>query len=277
VQVKRIVSEIPEMWKLQVADYRQRSVYNAAIVFFDACRTVLSRAKFNRSKLFPSRGALMYYEPGKTRHNLRHDPFKSCVIPRPIGWISTISADGAHNLAPFSQFQMLNFDPPYVMFSANQNSRGRRKDTVTNVEQTHEFVWNMATYELREAVNRSAEEVPPDVDEFELSKVTKAPSRLVKPSRVAESPIHFECRHHQTIRLPGNGTMGTVDIVIGSVVAIHIKDEVIDGDGRIDVLRIRPIARLGYHAYTSVESIFEMIIPGGNKAVLAGMEGSAKG
>lgn len=136
----------------------------------------------------------MYYEPGKTAHGLARDPFKSCVIPRPIGWISTISRDGLHNLAPFSQFQNLTFDPPYVMFASNQNTQGHRKDTVVNTEQTGEFVWNMATYELREAVNKSAEEVPPDVDEFVLAGVSKAPSRIVKPSRVAESPCISNAR-----------------------------------------------------------------------------------
>jgi flavin reductase (DIM6/NTAB) family NADH-FMN oxidoreductase RutF len=218
----------------------------------------------------------MYYEPGKTAHGLPYDPFKSCVIPRPIGWISTVSREGLHNLAPFSQFQMLAFDPPYVMFSAGQNSHERRKDTVANAEQTGEFVWNMATYELREAVNKSAEEVPPEVDEFVLAGVTKAPSHAVKPCRVAESPIHFECVYHQTIRLPGNSTLSTSDVVFGRVVGIHIKEEVIGADGRVDVLKIRPIARLGYHDYTSVESIFSMIIPGNNKVVLAGMDGSAR-
>ncbi|HXJ18182.1 MAG TPA: flavin reductase family protein [Candidatus Polarisedimenticolia bacterium] len=218
----------------------------------------------------------MYYEPGRTAHGLPHDPFKSCVIPRPIGWISTVSREGMHNLAPFSQFQNLTFDPPYVMFASNQSTRGLRKDTVVNTEQTGEFVWNMATYELREAVNKSAEEVGPEVDEFQLAGVTKAPSRIVKPCRVAESPIHFECTYHQTIRLPGNGTMGTVDVVIGRVIAIHIKDDVIRQDGRIDVLKIRPIARLGYRDYTSVESIFEMVIPGNNKLALAGMEGTTR-
>jgi flavin reductase (DIM6/NTAB) family NADH-FMN oxidoreductase RutF len=219
----------------------------------------------------------MYYEPGKTPHGLPYDPFKSCVIPRPIGWISTVSREGLHNLAPFSQFQMLAFDPPYVMFSAGQNSHGRRKDTVANAEQTGEFVWNMATYELREAVNKSAEEVPPGVDEFVLAGVTKAPSHTVKPSRVAESPIHFECVYHQTIRLPGNSMLSTSDVVFGRVVGIHIKEEVIGADGRVDVRKIRPIARLGYHDYTSVESVFSMIIPGNNTVVLAGMDGSARG
>lgn len=218
----------------------------------------------------------MYYEPGKTEHGLARDPFKSCVVPRPIGWISTVSREGVHNLAPFSQFQNLTFDPPYVMFAANQNTRGRRKDTVVNTEQTGQFVWNMATYALREAVNKSAEEVLSEVDEFEIAGVTKAPSHIVKACRVAESPIHFECAYHQTIRLPGNGTMGTVDIVIGRVLAIHIKDDVIGADGRIDILKVRPIARLGYYDYTSVESVFQMIIPGNDQRRLAGMEGSAR-
>lgn len=218
----------------------------------------------------------MFYEPGVTNHGLPYDPFKSCVIPRPIGWISTVSPEGTHNLAPYSQFQNLTFDPPYVMFSANQNSEGRRKDSTVNAESTGEFVWNMATYDLREAVNKSAEEVPPGVDEFELAGVTKAPSRLVKPCRVAESPIHFECRYHTTLRLPGNGLMGTVDIVIGRVVAVHIKDEFLRADGKIDVLKIRPIARMGYYDYTTVESSFEMVIPGSNKRVLEGLEGTPR-
>jgi len=218
----------------------------------------------------------MFYEPGKTSHGLPRDPFKSCVVPRPIGWISTINREGVHNLAPFSQFQNPTFAPPYVMIASTQNTQGRRKDTVVNVEATGQFVWNMATYELREAVNKSAEEVGPDVDEFEVAGVTKASCHLVKPCRVAESPIHFECLHHQTIRLPGNGTMGTVDIVIGRVIGIHIREDAIGADGRIDVLKIRPIARLGYHDYTSVESIFHMVIPGNDPRRLAGMEGSAR-
>jgi flavin reductase (DIM6/NTAB) family NADH-FMN oxidoreductase RutF len=218
----------------------------------------------------------VYYQPGITDHGLPRDPFKSCVVPRPIGWISTVSRDGVHNLAPFSQFQNLTFDPPYVMFASNQNTSGRRKDTVVNAEQTGEFVWNMATYELREAVNKSAEEVAPDVDEFETAGVTKAASNVVKPARVAESPVHFECKYHATIRLPGNGTMGSVDVVFGRVIGIHIKDQVIAPDGRIDILKVRPIARLGYHDYTSIESIFSMVIPGNDKRRLEGMEGSAR-
>jgi len=217
----------------------------------------------------------MYYDPEKNDHGLTFNPFKSCMVPRPIGWISTVSPEGIHNLAPYSQFQNLTFDPPYIMFAANQNTRGLRKDTVNNIEQTGEFVYNMATYNLREAVNWSAAEVPPDVDEFDLAGVTKAASVRVKPCRVAESPVQFECSYHQTLRLPGKGIMGTVDVVIGKVVLVHIKDEFITPDGRIDILRIRPLARLGYHDYTTIDSIFEMIIPGGNEALLNGLEGRA--
>lgn len=220
----------------------------------------------------------MYYDPDKNDHGLAHSPFKSCVVPRPIGWISTKSPEGIDNLAPYSQFQNLNFDPPYVMFSAGQSTLGHRKDTVANIEATGEFVYNMATYDLRDAVNRSAAEVPPDVDEFELAGVTKAPSVRVMACRVAESPIQFECRHFQTVRLPGNGPKGkgSIDVVIGRVVLVHIRDDVIRPDGRIDIARIRPLARLGYYDYTSVESIFEMVIPGDNAALLAGLEGKRK-
>jgi flavin reductase (DIM6/NTAB) family NADH-FMN oxidoreductase RutF len=215
----------------------------------------------------------MYYEPGVTPHGLPYNPFKSCVVPRPIGWISTTSRDGADNLAPFSQFQMLNYDPPMVMFSSNQNLHGGRKDTVVNIEQTGEFVWNMATWELRDAVNLSSTELPHGTDEFLHAKLAKAASRLVRPPRVAASPIQFECRHLQTLRLPGNGAVGSVDVVFGRVVAIHIEDRHLRADGRIDIEGIRPLARVGYHDYTSVEKVFTMS-PAGSPVRLAGLEGS---
>lgn len=217
----------------------------------------------------------MYYEPGKTHHGLPYDPFKSCVIPRPIGWISTRSRDGIDNLAPYSQFNNLSFDPPLVMFSANQTTEGRRKDSVNNAEQTGVFVWNMATYDLREAVNLSAMELPPEVDEFVHAGLQKAPALRVNAPRVAASPIQFECEYLQTVRLPGNGPMGTVDVVFGRVIVVHIADHALGADGKIDVLKLRPIARMGYFDYTSVESKFEMIIPGNTK-LLAGLEGAAR-
>ena len=216
----------------------------------------------------------MYYDPQKGDHGLAFNPFKSCVVPRPIGWISTRSKKRTDNLAPYSQFQNLTFDPPYVMIAANQNTHGTRKDTVVNIEETGEFVYNMATYDLREAVNRSAAEVPPDVDEFELAGLTKAPSLKVKPFRVAESPVQFECVYHQTLRLPGSGPIGTVDVVIGRVVLVHIRDDAITPDGKLDILKIRPLARLGYYDYTTVDSLFEMVIPGENELLLKGLEGA---
>jgi flavin reductase (DIM6/NTAB) family NADH-FMN oxidoreductase RutF len=216
----------------------------------------------------------MYYEPGVTPHGLPFDPFKSCVVPRPIGWISTVDAQGRHNLAPYSQFQNISFDPPIVMFSANQDTTGNRKDSVRNAEQTGEFVWNMATYDLRDAVNISAEELPHGVDEFERAGLQKLPSRLVKPVRVARSPIQFECVYLNTLRFPGTPPMGTADVVFGRVVAVHIADEAIDINGMVDVLKIQPLARMGYYDYTFVDNKFEMVIPGNSKALLAGLEGS---
>ncbi|KAJ9197283.1 hypothetical protein DTO027B5_332 [Paecilomyces variotii] len=215
----------------------------------------------------------MFYQPGKTPHRLPRDPFKACVVPRPIGWISTRSPDGVDNLAPFSQFNNLTFDPPYVMFSANQTELGVRKDTTINTEASGEFVWNMATYPLREAVNISAEQVPYGTDEFERAGLTKAPAHLVRCSMVRDSPIRFECRYHSTLRLPGNPPMGTVDIIIGLVVGVHISEDVLT-DGIVDLSKAQPIARCGYFQYTRISETFEMVIPGSGK-VLYGLEGSA--
>jgi flavin reductase (DIM6/NTAB) family NADH-FMN oxidoreductase RutF len=220
----------------------------------------------------------MLYEPGKTKHGLSRDPFKSCVIPRPIGWISTISSSGISNLAPFSQFQNVSFDPPYVMMCMSHKPAGNvRKDTVTNIEATREFVWNMATYDLREAVVMSAKHVPEDVDEFDLAGLTKAPSTFVKPYRVLESPVHFECTWYQTVRLPMGDVQEAIDMVIGKVVAVHIEDAFILGDGRLDVLKMRPLARLGYHDYTSIESTFELAGKDDNPLLGLRMEGAAGG
>jgi flavin reductase (DIM6/NTAB) family NADH-FMN oxidoreductase RutF len=217
----------------------------------------------------------MYFEPGKTAHGLPFNPFKACIVPRPIGWISTTSLAGVDNLAPFSQFQMISYDPPMLMFSANQNALGHRKDTVVNVEARGEFVWNMATWALREAVNRSSEELGPEVDEFVYAGLAKLASRLVTPPRVAASPVQFECRHLKSVHFPGNTPAGTVDVLFGQVIAIHIDDQYLSPDGRLDITRIRPLARMGYHDYTSVEQVFTMT-PRGSATRLAGLEGSPK-
>ncbi len=214
----------------------------------------------------------MFYDTAKNDHGLPYNPFKSCVIPRPIGWVSTVSHDGIVNLAPFSMFNQLGYDPPIVLFSGScRPGTGQRKDSVVNAEETGEFVVNMATWELREKVGVTSRFVDVEVDEFELAGLTKVPSRLVKPPRVAESPIHLECVFHSTMTLPSNRRHTTHHVVVGRVVGIHIRDDVFTEDGKIDVLKIRPLARLGYLDYTSVVEVFSME----SEATAAGMIGEA--
>ncbi|MDG1208004.1 MAG: flavin reductase family protein [Paracoccaceae bacterium] len=217
----------------------------------------------------------MHYAPGKDACPLPYDPFKSCTVPRPIGWLSTISPEGVVNLAPFSQWQNLTFDPPMVMFAANQLSDGRRKDTVLNAEKTGWFVWNMATYALREAVNISAHEYPPEIDEFDEAGVTKADCIDAPGPRVAESPCHFECKYLSTHRLEGNSNAGWVDVVYGRVERIHVKEEFVGEDGKLNIPAIEPIARLGYYDYTIVRETFEMKIHNASAAALDGLEGKS--
>jgi flavin reductase (DIM6/NTAB) family NADH-FMN oxidoreductase RutF len=201
----------------------------------------------------------MFYDTEKNDHGLPYNPFKSCVIPRPVGWVSTVSHDGIVNLAPFSMFNQLGYDPPIVMFSgSNRPGTGQRKDSVTNAEETGEFVVNMATWELRDKIAMTSRFVEADVDEFEIAGLTKTPSRFVTPPRVAESPIHLECRYHSTMTLPSNQRSTAHHVVVGNVVGIHIRDDVLTEDGKIDVLSIRPLARLGYLDYTSVTEVFSM-------------------
>jgi flavin reductase (DIM6/NTAB) family NADH-FMN oxidoreductase RutF len=217
----------------------------------------------------------MFYEPDKNNHGLPHDPFKSIVVPRPIGWISSLDREGRVNLAPFSQFNNLGYDPPYVMFAAANFPRHKRpKDSVANVIETGEFVVNMATYELREAVNITGSAVEPEIDEANLAGLEMIPSKLVKPPRVAASPVHLECRYHCTLALPGRNLEQSHYVVIGQVIGVHIKDEAITPEGRIDVLKLRPLARLGYHDYTSVESCFTMPPTGPHAEIrMAGLAG----
>lgn len=215
----------------------------------------------------------MQYAPSKEECPIPFSPFKSCTVPRPIGWLSTISSDGTHNLAPYSQWQNLTFDPPMVMFAANQYPDGRRKDSVLNAEQTGWFVWNMATWDLREAVNKSAMAVAADVDEFELAGVTKADCVDAPGARVAESPCHFECSYISTHRLAGSSPAGWADIVFGKVERIHIADSVITTEGKLDIPGIKPIARMGYYDYTCIQDVFEMRIPNASGVEEDGLEG----
>ncbi len=133
---------------------------------------------------------------------------------------------------------------------------------MTNAEETGEFVVNMATYDLREQVSASARFVAPDVDEFEIAGVTKLPSRMVKPPRVAESPVNMECVYHSTLTIPANRRDTIHRVVIGRVVGIHIREDAMTADGRLDIAKIRPLARLGYTDYTSVTEVFSMKVQG---------------
>lgn len=197
----------------------------------------------------------MFYEPDKDNHGLPFNPFKSIIVPRPIGWISTVDLQGRLNLAPYSQFQNVGYDPPYILFCASSD---RNKHTAANCQDTGEFVTNMATYDLREAINITAQPVEAGVNEAELAGLDMIPSTMVKPPRVAQSPVHLECKYHCSLALPGRHP-GTADtIVVGRVVGVHIKDEFITAEGRIDILKIRPLARMGYMDYTSVENIFSI-------------------
>ena len=203
----------------------------------------------------------MFYKT-EDPHGLPHGPFKSLIVPRPIGWVSSISREGVVNLAPYSFFNGVADQPPMIMIACNGTSGGgRRKDTITNIEETGEFVVNLATQALTEQMNTSSAMVPAEVDEIELAGLTPEPAELVKPPRVAESPAHLECKHWKTVPLPANDPAQPNNLVLGSVVGVHI-DESILTDGLVDTLKFKPLARLGYMEYTVVDNVFTMMRPG---------------
>ncbi|MET0651831.1 MAG: flavin reductase family protein [Hyphomicrobiaceae bacterium] len=207
----------------------------------------------------------MFYETRDNKHGLRHDPFKALAVPRPIGWISTIDKNGVCNLAPYSFFNAIGERPHYVMFSS-----AGPKDSLLNITETGEFVCSLATWDLRFNMNMTSASVPRGVDEFPLGDLTAAPSRLVKPPRVKESPAAFECKHWQTIELPGAGPndKSTYSVVIGQVVGIYIDDDFVK-DGMVDTGAMRPIARLGYMDYAVVtrDSVFSIERPTADEAM----------
>lgn len=205
----------------------------------------------------------MFYEPDSGKHGLPFNPLKACVVPRPIGWITTLKPNGLVNLAPFSQFNLVGFEPGYVMFSANTHPpQFDAKNSTTYAEATGEFVYNMATYELRHYVVQSSLLMDPLTDDLLSIGLTAAPSRVIKPPRIAESPIALECRHHATLLLPGNSPDTTHRLVIGRVVGVHIDDAALS-QGKLDIARLQPLARLGYQDYTRVDHTFTIEQPAG--------------
>jgi flavin reductase (DIM6/NTAB) family NADH-FMN oxidoreductase RutF len=199
----------------------------------------------------------MDYDPRTEPHNLARDPVTSLVVPRPIGWITTIAPNGVVNLAPYSFFNLVaGRKQPFVMFSS-----AGRKHTQRNAETGGEFVFNLATFDLRIEMNQTSAVLDETVSEPEVAGLTMVPSRSVKPPRVALSPIALECKYSQTVMLVGsNGKQADSSVVIGEVVNIHVEDSVIV-DGMLDIRRMRPIARLGYMDYCVVDDFFTMLRP----------------
>jgi flavin reductase (DIM6/NTAB) family NADH-FMN oxidoreductase RutF len=199
-----------------------------------------------------------FYEPSKG-HGLPHDPFNAIVGPRPIGWISTQNAQGRLNLAPYSFFNAFNYTPPIIGFA----SIGA-KDSLRNIRETGEFVWNLATRPLAEQMNQSCAAVPPEVSEFDLTGLSPAASRCVKVPRVAQSPVSFECRLTQLLQLQGlDGVPVQTWLVLGEVVGIHIARHLLK-NGIYDTAAAQPILRGGgpadYFEITS-DNLFKMFRP----------------
>ncbi|SOD92348.1 flavin reductase family protein [Caenispirillum bisanense] len=220
----------------------------------------------------------MFHEVGQP-HGLPFNPFKSCVIPRPIGWVTTQDAAGRVNLAPFSFFNAVASEPPLVVLGINGRHAvgGGDKDTLRNCRETSEFVVNMATHDLRDALNKTSAPLPPGENEFVHAGLTPAPSRLIAPPRVAESPVHLECRVHQIVDLPSDDPASGNTLVIGRVVGVHVADDALTADGRVDVEKIRPIARLGYQDYATVERVWQLTRPKGGGDAVAEGAGAAAG
>jgi flavin reductase (DIM6/NTAB) family NADH-FMN oxidoreductase RutF len=198
----------------------------------------------------------MFYATEKPDHGLPHDPFKAIIAPRPIGWITSMSASGAINLAPYSYFNGVHSKPPMVMFASET-----RKDSQAFIEETKEFVCNLATWDLREQMNQTSAPYPRGVNELEEAGLTAAPSRLIKPPRIAEAPCALECKYVQTIPLQDhNGKPIDGFVIIGQVVGVHIDERFIK-NGLLDTAAMKPIARGGYHDYSVLTESFTMRRP----------------
>jgi flavin reductase (DIM6/NTAB) family NADH-FMN oxidoreductase RutF len=198
----------------------------------------------------------MFYDALKGDHGLPHDPVNALVAPRPIGWISTMNADGVLNLAPYSYFNLMASHPPVVAFAS-----ATIKDTQRNIESCGEFVCNIAGADLMEALNQTSANLPPEGDEFAFAGLETAPSTLVKPPRVKGAKAALECRYVQTVPLPSGGDRPHIfSMIIGLVVGVFIDDAVIK-EGLVDVTLMRPLARLGYMDYSVTENVFAMARP----------------
>jgi flavin reductase (DIM6/NTAB) family NADH-FMN oxidoreductase RutF len=218
-------------------------------------RVFLSSAKDDSSVTTKD---LHYYEP-VNGHGLKHDPFNAIIAPRPIGWISSRSTTGHVNLAPYSFFNGFNYHPPIIGFSSTS-----WKDSVANIQETGEFVWNLATMDLAQQMNATAAHVAREVDEFTVAGLTPVPGKIVNVPRVAESPVSFECKLTQIIQLQGaDGRKVQGWLTLGEVVAVHIDKNMIK-DGVYQTALARPIVRAGRRGdYFEIkpDAMFEMVRP----------------
>ncbi|MBL7867273.1 MAG: flavin reductase family protein [Flavobacterium lindanitolerans] len=196
----------------------------------------------------------MEFNPDELDQKAIYKLISGAVIPRPIGWISTISEDGINNLAPFSFFNVVGDDPPHVMF-ATAHSNQQKKDTLANTLATGEFVVNLVTEDIVEAMNTTAQTVHADIDEFELAGLTPVPSVKVSPPRVKESPVSFECRLVHHYFLEGH-KYGGATVVIGRVVMFHFDEKVLLDDYKINMENYKPVARLAGSNYSKLGEIF---------------------
>jgi flavin reductase (DIM6/NTAB) family NADH-FMN oxidoreductase RutF len=206
----------------------------------------------------------MFFPTGSHKENgLDFNPLKAIVAPRPIGWISSISRDGIHNLAPYSFFNAVSDTPAMVAFSASPSgpSGGGHKDSVKNIEDTGDFVVNIVSAALLDAMNTSSAGIAADISEFDTANLTPAASQLVSSPYVAEAPCYLECKLWKILDLPSAADGTYNKLVIGEVVGIGIDDALITDAGKIDVTRFKPAARLGYKDYAIIDKVFELSRP----------------
>ena len=201
----------------------------------------------------------MFYQPAHG-HGLPHDPFSAIVSPRPIGWISSRGASGTDNLAPYSFFNAVAYRPPQVMFASTSAKADRdgTKDSVANIREAGAFCVNIVEFAAREAMNATSAPFPREADEFAEAGIAKAPCETIPCARVAGAPAALECRLTRIVRLAGEANW----MVLGTVTGVHLRDDCLV-DGRFDVTRYQPLARLGYQDYAAVGEVFEMTRPTG--------------
>jgi len=200
----------------------------------------------------------MFYRP-ENGHGLPHNPFNAIVTPRPIGWISSRDAQGRDNLAPYSFFNAVAYDPPQVMFASTsaKPDRDGTKDSVGNIRETGVFCVNVVAYAMRDVMNQTSGPWPRETDEFALAGITREECRTIACARVADAPAALECRLTRIVQLPGAANF----VVFGEVTGVHLRDDCLT-DGMLDVSKYHPLSRMGYQDYTVVREVFTLARPG---------------